>query len=228
MGGGALELMVNAFISKRLNQLDRIGISLEQCTDFVKVEDLFSKLGKTYLTPHLDPSQNDFTAANCFWLVAYRNEEPFGIGGIRMDDLTTESIDRYWKRHFGRLYKGGIDQIAAPIIDVLKGRICYIGDFYIAPHARGSIAFLVAITQIAHALIKLKWDPDYTYAFLHEKSVNLGAAVRYGFTQTIPFSKRFSELDHVRANNEYCAILSRADFMEIIQTEWNSSQQQGL
>lgn len=202
-----------------------MGIKLEQSADFDEVHSVFKKLKKSYLTPHLDPKQNDFTAANCFWTIAYKDGEPFGLGGVRMDDLTGDNVEKYWARHFERVYPGGVCDIAPPVKTTLRGRVCYVGDFYIAEGARGSTAFLETTTQVTHALINLKWRPDFTYAFLHHKAVIRGAAARYGFTRTIPYSKRFTDLDGVRADDEYCAVLPREDFAHSIQAEWRNSLQ---
>ncbi len=209
-------------MSKHINLLEKAGLTIEQTSDFSMIQKLIEKLGKPYLTPQLDMCVNDFTTANCFWVVVRRAGEVSALGGARLDDLTDTDVAGFMYRHFARHYEGGLLSVADPVLRALYGRVAYVGDLYVSPTERGSLKLLSSAMIVCHMTISLKWNPNCTYAFLRKSDVDRGAASRYGFTRVIPFSKEFSIPVPPRSNDECFAVLNREDLNYLIKAEQNN------
>lgn len=192
----------------QMKKLRNAGYDLRETSDFDEVEAIIERLGKPYLTPHLDPSKNDFTPANCFWIVVERLGCPVALGGVRLDDMGHDASEQILRRMYSRHYPGGLVYISPSVVAALRGKVCYVGDLYLSPDVRGQRELLSSSMTICHLIINLKWQPDLTYAFLHQKHVRRGAAILYGFQTAIPFSKEFAASSGPRADDEVFATLS--------------------
>ena len=225
VGNHVDELRKSLFLAKNVDVLSAEKLSIEQTSDFGAVQEAIAVVGKEYLTPHLDIDRNDFTPANCFWIIVSDSTGPVALSGCRLDDLAGEPVDQFWQRWFRRAYPGGVTEIAESLIDRLSGRICYMGDLYVREDRRGKAKLMSAAAAAAHVLVSLRWDPDVTFAFIREAHALRGAVQRYHFSQSVRFSKRFSDVHPGRTDDEVCAMLPRADLHHWIKSELKSSQQ---
>jgi hypothetical protein len=209
------ELERNQIISACERQLALQGVSVEQVQDFRRIEEILSKSKKDYLTPVVSPLSNDLLQSNAIWLVAWREGRPVIVGGSRLEDLAFESVSSFWPRSLERLYgrKSGdlIESVSPRLAALLQGRLAYFGDLHVMPGERGVLSSVRSFVTIGHMLVSLKWDPDFTYAFIHDRGVAKSAGYRYGFNYAIPNAMKWSNPPHPRSDQEWCAIVSRQD-----------------
>lgn len=201
------------------SELTRLGYEVTTTQDFDKVKEITAQMGKKYFTPSLDPLFNDFTAANCFWQILSKDGEPHICGGVRLDDLGTTRVGEYWRNWFKRLYGEGEKEhilgVSPVLDDALRGRLVYFGDLHVDERHRGNLDALALYLCHGQALVCLKWNPDFTYAFIHDRFVAQGAAFRYGFNRTERMAQRWIQSPPTpRSSHECCAFSSRDQLME--------------
>lgn len=166
-----------------MDLLEKKGLALELVPDLDRVSELVKQSGKTYLTPVLDPLQNDFVSQNCFWLVAKRDDVPVLLGGARIDDLGAESpefILRQFERGYG---KGVVSKVDERVRSQVKGRAAYFGDLFSSAASglgRKNVRFFVAV---ANYLAVAHYRADCVYSFMRGVDVLRGSADTNGFTQ---------------------------------------------
>ncbi len=215
-----------------LDGLNAQGLEIEELTDFDAVEQLIEDIGKPYLTPILAPNNNDFTDGNAFWLVAWDSYEPAVLIGAKLEVLQSEPIDKYWirtsRRHYPNHNGETIKSVAPHVSSELTGRLAYIGDLYIRPQNRGSMAVLEKFMMLAQMAVALSWDPDFTYAFMRDRDVRLGFANRYGFTRHLPSVREWCDPPHGRSNSEWLVTLSRSDREHLLRNYARSSNKLGV
>jgi hypothetical protein len=200
-------------------KLATANLTVREVVDPSEIERVISLVGKPYLTPVMNPENNDFTVKNAFWLIAEIDGKPAMIGGARLDDLGGEAISSYWRRSLRRQYRGLGDADVSGFSDIMQrdvsGRVAYFGDLFVVSGSgisRRQQLNLRWFTAIGHALTALKWSPDWTYAFIREVDVMRGAAPSYGFSRVVPAPQVWgAEPPEPRSNAEWCALLPRSD-----------------
>lgn len=212
-----------------LDKLHASGLEISGMVDFELVNILIEEMEKPYLTPVLAPTNHDFTQENAFWLVAWNNEEPAMIIGARLEPLGNESVETYWKRTSRRHYPCGdgetIETVAPEVNSELRGRLAYIGDLFVQRKHRGAAVLLENFMLLAHAAIGLKWDPDFTYAFMRNRDVRLGFANRYGFTRHFPSARVWVNPPDGRSNSEWLVSLPRNDRNHVVRNVLSSDDE---
>lgn len=206
------------------HHLTQRGYAVEECREFSSLSDLLGDAGKPYLTHMSSPEHNDFTANNVLWFVARRHGKIAIAGCARLENIGSEPISAYWSRVFRRAYgtdRGGpiIENVARNVDDTVSGKVVYFGDLYVAPHVRGSRPLLRAFVAMGHLAVALKWNPDWTYCFIKEKSVLRGAAMLYGFPRV--FGRPFhwvNDPPEPRSREEWMVGLHRND-LEFVSSE---------
>ncbi len=205
-----------------LDSLKASGLELEELTDFDAVEQLIEDMEKPYLTPILAPNNNDFTEETAFWLAAWDGTEPVILIGAKLEVLDREPVDKYWirtsRRHYPSSTGETLSAVAPQAAQELYGRLAYIGDLYVRPQNRGSLAVLEKFMLMAQLLVAMRWDPDFTYAFMRDRDVRLGFANRYGFTKHLPSVREWSDPPMGRSNSEWLVTVSRSDRDHVIQS----------
>ncbi|MDO6523242.1 hypothetical protein Q4578_16720 [Shimia thalassica] len=168
-----------------------LGLSIRQEFDLDAIPRILSDMGKEYVSPILDPSKNDFTPSNCFWLVAEDDGKPVMVGGVRLDDLGQLDVKKFWARMLARTFG---EEPAAQYLpfppDVLTGRIAYFGDlFSIAGNGltRAGRERLRLFTTVGHYLTQLEFRPNATYSFIQDRDIARGTPALYGFLDLHPF-----------------------------------------
>ncbi len=198
---------------------DGLAVHVEQ--DFDRVPKIIEAIGKPYLTPKMSPFFNDFTAENCFWLRLEKDGETVALAGARLDDLGDGSITEYWRRTMRRQYGNGevemVTQVASPLERELKGRLAYFGDLHFSRAAGRSLKTVRRFVLIGHMITALKWNPDWTYAFLREDDVRRGGGYHYGFNRYIPDAQFWVDPPSPRENTEYCVMTNRRDLAYMAQ-----------
>ena len=200
-----------------LEKMRARGLEISQYDSFDGVCNILQHMGKPYLTPVLSPKSNDFTVANCHWLVALKDGKPVIAAGTRLDVITRGELRTFWQRQFRNHYGAGtldqIDYVAELLNEQVFGKVAYFGDLFVSEDFRSpkTLNILGDFAMIAHFLIRGIWDPDWTYAFVRKADILRGAALRYGFTRQIPFPQRWIDPKPPRSNTEMCLLLSREE-----------------
>lgn len=211
---------------RRLNER---GLSLLQTSDFDRVPEILAVLEKPYLTPMLSPGMHDFTEATCFWLFLYQGDTPVAGVSLKLEELGSDTVDTYWRRAARRQYGGGqevLSDVAAPLVEMLKGRLVYYGDLIVANGQRGAIKMVEYFIRCAVILGGLKWDPDWHYAFLQSRHARAGAAARYGFTRNVPFAQTWiGSAPKTRSNEDVCIALPRREWRHVVATQVGSANE---
>jgi hypothetical protein len=198
------------------------GLTVRVEQDFDLVPRIIEAIGKPYLTPKMSPFYNDFTGENCFWLLLERKGEVVAAAGARLDDLGDGSIGEYWRRtmrrHYGENLREVVRDVASPVEQDLRGRLTYFGDLYFSAAAGRSLNTVRRFVLIGHMISALKWNPDWTYAFLRERDVKRGGCYHYGFTRYVPDAQFWLDPPAPRENTEYCVMTSRRDLSYMAET----------
>ena len=189
------------------------GFLVEELRDFGQVAGLVEQAGKPYLTPITSPSYNDFTEQTALWFVAKRDGEVAFLGGARLEDLGSETLDAYWPRVLARGYPrecgaAPIANVRPEVVRAVRGRLVYFGDLFAARSARGNRTALRAFVALGHLSVMLKWNPDWIYCFVREADVLRGAAALYGFNSIFPTPFEWIDPPAPRDKSEWLAALS--------------------
>jgi len=207
------ELLKARIIAACEESLEAAGLRVEMVTDFSEVEDLANLANKPYLTPITSPAHNDLHERNAIWLVARSEGRPAIMGAARYDDLGQLSLGAFWSASLSRVYgkNGGpvIENIDDVFLSRMRGKVVYFGDLFVASGVRGSRKTLRCFTALGHMLVSIKWDPDWTYAFIREEDILRGAAANYGFPNVYPNPFTWIDPPAPRSNREWCAVLPK-------------------
>jgi hypothetical protein len=169
----------------------QLGMRVRQEFDLEVVQGILERIGKEFVSPILDPTKNDFTPANSFWLIAERDGVPQMIGGVRCDDLRSMDVRVYWERMLSRVFnqsaRAGVKAFPP---DAIAGKIAYFGDLYSiggrGMDKAGREKFRL-FTAIGHYLTQQEFAPNVTYCFVQDRDMARGTPSLYGFLDLWPF-----------------------------------------
>lgn len=166
----------------RLKERD---LSVRVATQTDDVMKSIAQVGKTYISPWLDPRLNDFGPRNFFWLIAFDADGAKIVGGGRRDEYEDDAAPRI-AAMFNRGFGEGTVIAANPQCNhALSGVVAYLGDLHsVGTTSLGRNAvreFLV----IANYLCTCQFNADVTYSFFSGKDVRRGSADVNGFTDRI-------------------------------------------
>lgn len=204
------------------------GITVLALDNFDRVAELLVDAGKPYLTPFTSPFHNDLMEGNALWLIGLRKERPVMMGCARLEDIGREPIEKYWRRAFARAYAeegaGELHSVNPEIARRVSGRLVYFGDLFIEQGARGRRSNLRCFTAVGHMAVSLKWDPDFTYAFIRERDLLRGSGHAYGFNWFVPDPFVWENPPHPRSPTEWAAFVSRGDLPYVARKVQDSVQ----
>ena len=192
------------------------GVRIDVITDFRMIGDIVDALSKPYLTPDLAPLSNDFTPGNCLWVTAHKDGDLVGAVGCRHDDLRHMPLSEFWRNSFARHHR--TEELPVPVtvnprIDqLIWGKVVYMGDLI---YQSGSFIDLTNFALATQMLCALKWDPDFSYAFLKRKSGRIETRAHYGFMRTALNTHRWHDPKYPRSNVELCAYSAREDLLMV-------------
>ncbi|MFV1573723.1 hypothetical protein VXL47_12285 [Phaeobacter sp. JH20_30] len=178
------------------------GISLRVTVNDAEVHETVEKIGKSYLTPWLDPVKNDFTPDNYFWLIASREEAPVIVGGGRLDVVGNDAAG-HLHRAFSRGY--GPDAVAAVNPEVsarLRGRLCYLGDLFSRSGAGLSQTHRRSFLVVANYIASQHFKADCTYSFMRMHDVKRGSADINGLDKRVYHPLHWGVIPQARDESE--------------------------
>lgn len=169
-------------------EIERMGYQVEATSDFERIMHIVPQTGRKKQTPMMSIPRLDFTRSEAFWLVLLKDGVPVGAAGAKYIDLEDESFFDYLQRtskaQYGRA-DNPITKIAAPLHDMFRGRIIYLGELEFLDAHRGNLRLLEAFVKVLQGLAAVKWRGfDWIYAIVPEEHLKI--AYLYGFLTTIP------------------------------------------
>lgn len=159
-------------------------MQVEELSDLREVGSLAEGAQKQYLSSYGSPYFNDFSDADVLWISVKQEGVPVFVGSARLETVRNESVSRYWSRVFERHHNLTFSRVRPEVDEMLTGSLAYFGDLHVNPQRRGARKSLQAFLVMAHVLVSLKWDPDWSYCFVPERHVMLGNSALYGFTHS--------------------------------------------
>ncbi len=209
--------------SLQLSRLEEAGLTVHMTSDFEEVELAIRDIGKSYLTPKMDPTNNDFTEENSFWLFLMKDGEYVGGVAARHDILRTEPVSEFWRRAYRRYYPNISGEtfalIESSVLANMTGGLTYVGDLFIREGNRGSREVLNSLMLLMHINCALKWESDWLYAFMWDRHVSLGMAAKYGFTRTIPGIRKWVAAPEGRRDDEWLVSLPRTELEHLVKLQ---------
>lgn len=195
------------------------GLDFRQVFDLEEVEHLLKEMGKTYVSPVLDPSLNDFTPSNCFWLFAERDGSPIVGGGVRLDKLHGTDVNKFWSKFLHRAFGEAPREIGSPFPDdVLAGNVAYFGDLLSSGNTtlgRFGRDKLRYFTYVGHYLTQQHFAPDVTYCFVQDKDYLRGTPGVYGFLDHEPFLYKWNKNPYPQGEPGWVSYLSKRKFEQL-------------
>jgi len=188
--------------------LAKQGLKVAVTVDPGKIRDSVDKVGKPYLTPILDPAQNDFSESNYFWMIASREGEPVIVGGGRLDHMA-QGASAHIARGLNRAYGAGtIIDVSSDVSKHLQGRVCYLGDLYsksVKGLSRNNVRHFLGV---ANFIAATQFQADYTYSFMRRADVMRGSADVNGFDRRIYKPVQWGSVPTARCDSEIIAYRS--------------------
>ena len=202
-----------------IEYFERDGYEVREVTSLDEVQGLIESAEKPYLSSFGDPSFNDFTNANCLWLVVLKAGRPAYMGCARLEELWGEPIEAYWSRQFRRHHgeAAKFTGVAEEVSRELNGRLAYFGDLFVSKDHRGSRERLRVFLALAHMSVSFKWNPDWSYCFIREQHMLRGTAAIYGFTRQHPQPVNWvGSPPFPRTEKDWLVALPRRDLMSSV------------
>ncbi|SPF81345.1 hypothetical protein [Pseudoprimorskyibacter insulae] len=217
MDADQLELSQLMVTSQLLERLSQGGYSLRMPADFSEVPALVETTGRERQMPMMDVTRHDFTQGTAFWLFLEKDGEVIGGAAARLEDLGSETYPAFLSRiavsYYGAIHgQSPVENVARPVVDLLKGRLVYIGELQIKKGHQGDMAAVKTFMKILMSIAASKWrNFDAMYAFVSERHRLL--AVEYGFTVQVKNAIRWrNDPPPGWANSHRMVVLRRVDF----------------
>lgn len=205
---------------------------MEQTTDFVALQEELTASEKGKMTQENSWQHQDLTPGNAFYLVA-RNKDDDTLAafcGVRLYDLRRESFAEFLRRQYARLYGDGKFLFSTtdvhPELSRMRGRIGYMGDFYIWPHGGRKPAINPTdFMTCVYALGVLEFDPDYMLGFVQSRKA------RRGLTATYVAAKQYNHVvfwdRHVpgRSDDDMMICMDREDLGRVFEISRRTSHE---
>ena len=182
------EQVILQSVAPFFEEIEKLGYDVHATSDFDEIDQLVPQTGRARQTPMMSPARLDFTRREAFWAFLMKDGEAIGGAGVKYVDLEGEAFTDYLQRTSRAQYDRDSDPIAsfaAPVADLINGRLIYIGELEFRRELRGNLRLLEAFVKVLQGLAALKWPKfDWIYAIIPEE--HLKFAHLYSFTVTIP------------------------------------------
>lgn len=198
------------------------GLTVRPTTDSQEIRETVKGVGKSYLTPMLDPALNDFTEDCFFWLVAYLEDKPAIVGGGRLDVIPSRG-DSFLKSQLVRGYgENSISSIRPDVSKVLQGRVCYLGDLYSRAGLGLSQNNRKMFLGVANYIASVHFRADLTYSLMRQRDIYRGSADVNGFDGRLKDPVEWGDAPEGRGDREVLVFRRKAsdrDYFESLKQE---------
>lgn len=197
------------------------GRTIEQSVNFTEIYHEIAAMEKGRISPEMSWLNNDLTSSNAFYVVV-RNKEGVivAVCAVRNYQLYDENLKSFLDRQYARLYgcgEGAIDtSLMPPIVDKIKGNVCYMGDFFIAREGRVSKQFNNSdFILLVYGLSMMQFDPDWVFGFVKQQNAIRGLPAIYLAARCYPFAIEWKiKVDH-RVDSDWIVGLDREDLQYV-------------
>lgn len=185
--------------------------------DQEEATDRMLAMGKPSVTPVLSARRLVFPRTGSITLFLQRDGRDVAGAMARFDDLGEEDVGLFFARLMEMQYaEQGAPKVRSrrgPLSRDVAGRVVYMGDLFVRPGERGSLALLENLVTLLQITCHWQWPGyDWMCAFLREKDAGRGAVERYNFTRSEFMTNIWDSPPEGRSSNERLVALSREDF----------------
>lgn len=150
----------------------------------------------------------------------YRGQDVAGVQA-RMLDLGKDQLASLLQAEARVVHKFNLTQEdICPTAKDIRGRVAYMGEFFIAKEWRGRPALSAAISRYIQCLAFAKWRLDWVYVFIKKHEIeSKNRAVQYGFCTLEPNALPWTGVeDRRRDSGEYLAANSRRQLAHMMRS----------
>ncbi len=214
-------------IAHKILQLDlavrNLGVRLECHTDFSVFRETFTGLPETNsLTGVFDDRFCNIGRENGFWVSAANEKgETIHIQAARCDDLSGTTLANHWFDEAELFAPAGydIDLLhsdfdTAPVANSITGDVCYLGDYWLERSYR-NMEVAPLLSEYGKLTALQRFSPDFLYAFMQQKMVELGWAARAGFLHMHPWAPRWHIRGKAKFYDEYFVWISGSELEKL-------------
>ncbi len=209
------EIDLTKIAALSLRRLGEEGFGLSCEADLRLFEESMEELGKRENYPMISAAWHDLSSSDAFGLLINRaGQGPVGGVAARHLNLGRDSLQEHWESSYARLYPGDVPPISggAAIASRMRGRIVYLGELFLCEEWRGGRVNLPAVMHCLHALVALKWRPDWVYGFIRIRGIRVAA--EFGFSRTYPGAQNWLRSVDRRGVEECLVAVTFDEFCE--------------
>ena len=183
------DLEIAKFIAAINTLVEEHGIRITYENDFHAFKKTRAAIRQDPYFPAFDPDQSDLDNNNAIWLHGTFGGKTVQLQAMRLLNIEN-SLAEHFKEEIGDyalpdgevdLEKSVVDQ--APISQEIRGRVCYHGEFWLAPEYRGS-GLTGIMPRMMLLLGHLAWRPDYIFGLQGMKHSYRGLGIKEGYVHT--------------------------------------------
>ena len=214
-------------ISRKIFELETAiqsyGIQLECRNDFAVFRETAKKITDlAELTGVFDDQVSEIGPENGIWIQG-KNQygEVVHRQAIRHDDLAGTSLANHWitnpQVHAPAGYDIDIEESdfnTAPAADTITGSVCYLGDYWLERSYR-NMEVAPLLSEYGKLTALQRFSPDFLYAFMQQKMVELGWAARAGFLHMHPWAPRWHIRGKAKFYDEYFVWISGSELEKL-------------
>lgn len=199
--------------AKIVGYLEQHELSIEEVFDEDEILKCVSEVRKNTITPKMSPRMNDFTTQNHLWLFVKRDGVAVAGLAARFDDIGAEHITRYWQRTYRRYYDDDepFEFISPEVLEFLSGRLVYFGEMHVSTDVQNLIQMTPHVALLSQIMAIMKFQPNWLYAFVHDRQAKTGLIARYGFSRQIRSIREWQSVPDGRQQNEWLCAISAAE-----------------
>lgn len=210
--------------AKYLGFLTELGCDVVVTQDFEAVPGLAEQAGRSYQLPTFSVDRVDHTRGSCFWVLLYQDGRLIASVAAMLQALGCEPVGDFLRRtarhQFPNKSGEAISAVSQSISEKMSGDIVYIGELAVLEGERGNRSRLACFMRLVQVLSLMKWDCDWTYAFIPHRHLNANLDKLYGFVQRVPSAQTWVEpVPDKRSNMEWWVGASKSDLFAFFEAE---------
>lgn len=184
-------------VSNILKEVEAAGMRLEIGGDFVAYKRLrHSQVDRADPYPMFDTSSCYVDASNAFWVCGFNAAgELVHTQAVRLLAMENTTLSEHLKAHRHKyITPGSTDSpddtffTDLPALDLIKGRVCYHGDFWLKGGEGGhrSQGFTELLSRVVFEIALRAWSPDFIFGLVPMPLAMKGLSTRYGYFHCEP------------------------------------------
>lgn len=223
----------------RATQIASIEDALRSNDIIIKVSSDFNeyrRLRKPQLTqrpiyPMFDVGCSYIDEKNAFWIAGFKQSgELIHTQAMRFIELGDTTLDDHFQRQQLKYLTPNLVQNPENVrfevlggADLIKGKVCYHGDFWIAPLGRKEHSIEISnwLSRLILGLSDAVWKPDFVFALSSARNVFKGIAARLYYFHSVP-GVWLDENDTV-VSEEWLGWMTSSDIASLLRSPINQT-----